>query len=361
MRNAQNIHICNDEVMIHVLDPKNNKPPFLSTRPNSLLDDNDLAEFFLGHITNGLKDSTSKSAKFLHNDNDKPSGLCSGLLNQTIDLITGSQQLANCLNEVMDNNHVIASGDLVVCYFEAENYPNTRFLALFKVDPSKTLLREPLLDEEGHAYVDLRVKPNALPTTKERLQKCVFIRPHEPEDPDFDMLLLDRQTSKSNDNGIAKFFIEDFLDAEYSLNATQRTEKLYKALIASQNIIKNRLTQEERMDLDTRIRSAVTAQFINIDLWIEQLPLSDEIKQAFNQEIQKVLIDREFELDREKGAEFTRRRIFKGEYNLKLSIDATGYERMVTDEGIITNDPSRPPYHRIVIETEKWDEIPYHS
>jgi hypothetical protein len=361
MRDAQDIHICNDEVMIHILDPKNGTPPFLSSRPISLVGREDLANFFLGHIENGLKDSTSKSAKFRAIEAGRPSGLCAGMFDHSITLVSGSQQLASCLDHVMSQNHAIASGDLVVCHFEAINYQGIRFLALFKIDPSSTLLQETRIDEQGQSLVELTVRPNALPTTKEKLQKCAFIRPHNLENPDFDMLLLDRQSSFFKDNGIAKFFIEGFLEAEHSLNDTQRTERLYKALVSSHNQIKNNLTLQENADLDNRIRLAVTGQSINVDSWIEQLPIPEEEKQVIRSEIERNLPDREFNIDQDKGAEFTRRKIFKGDYHLRFAIDAEGYERIIRDEGVISDDPSRPPYRRIVIEAENWDEIPYNK
>lgn len=358
MRDAQDIQICNNDVMLHVLDPKSGLPPFLTNRPISLIGGEGLEKFFIQHIENGLKDSISKSAKFKHIDTLTASGICADLLNGNLPLIEGSQQLARCLNDVMEKNHNIASGDLIVCLFEADNYPGVRFLALIKIDPSEALLQEVKLDEQGHSYIDLRLQPNALPTIKEKLQKCAFIKPLNPRDLDYDMLLIDRQSGNSIDQGVAKFFIEGFLDAEFSLNATQRTERLYKALISSHNQIKNDLTPNESTNLNNRIRDAVTAQSINLDIWIQQLPLSDLHKQLIDQELQRTLPDREFDIDRDLGARFTRRKIFKGDFHLRLAIDSAGFDQIIKDEGWITDDPSRPPYRRIVIETEDWNEIP---
>ena len=359
MRNATNIQVCNNEVAMHILDPKHaHNGTVISAHPISLSGKDDLLAFFCGHIQNGLKDSTSKAAMFKYIDAALPSGLCAGLLDHSLQLLPTSQRLAELLNTVMNNNHNISSGDLVVCLFEADNYPGIRFVALLKIDPSNAFLQETLLDDQGLPYIDLQLRPNALPTIKERLQKCAFIQPLKPRNPDYDMLLLDRQSSADQGKRIAKFFIDDFLDAVYSYDTTQRTKRLYEGLVSAHTQIKSSLSDEQNEDIDNRIRDAVTAQSINLDIWLEQLPISDDHKRKINEVLLNYMPDREFEIDREEGDRVSRKRRFRAEYQFRLSLTAEGYKRIVKEDRWHEEDETRPRYHRLIIETETWDEIP---
>ena len=359
MRSAANIQISNNEVVMHILDPKGeHNGTVISNRPISLNGREDLRAFFCGHIQNGLKDSSSKAAKFRFIDADLPSGLCGGLLDQSLELLPTSKRLAELLNIVMNNNHNISSGDLAVCLFEAENFPENRFLALLKIDPSSAFLQETLFDDQGLPYVDVQLRPNALPTTKERLQKCAFIQALRPRNPDYDMLLLDRQSRAEQGKQIARFFIDDFLDAVYSHDSTQRTKLLYEGLVSAHSQIKSSLSDEQNEDFDNRIRLAVTGKSINLDVWLEQLPFSDDQKDTVNEVLVDYMPDREFDIDRAEGERVSKKRRFRAEYQLRLSLTAEGYQRIVKENKWHEEDGTRRRYHRLVIETETWDEIP---
>ena len=359
MRNATDINICNNEVIIHILDPKHaHNGTVISAHPISLLGRPDLLSFFCGHIQNGLRDTGSKAAKFRYIGEALPSGYSAGLLDGSLQLLPASQRLAELLNTVMDNNHNISSGDLVVCLFEAGNFPGHRFVALLKIDPSNAFSQETLFDDQGLPYIDLQLRPNALPTIKEKLQKCAFIQSLNPRNEDFDMLLLDRQSSADQGKQVAKFFIHDFLDAIYSFDATQRTKRLYEGLVSAHTRIKDTLSDEQNEDLDNRIRDAVTAQSINLDLWLEQLPLSDDHKQLIDEILLSYMPDREFEIDRAEGERVSKKRRFRAEYQFRLSLTAEGYKRVVKEDRWHDEDGIRPRFHRLVIETESWDEIP---
>jgi hypothetical protein len=257
----------------------------------------------------------------------------------------------------MDKNHNISSGDLAICLFEAGNFPGTRFLALLKIDPSSAFLQETLFDDRGLPYVDIQLQPNALPTIKERLQKCAFVQPLRPRNPDYDMLLLDRQSSSEQGKQIARFFIDDFLDAVYSHDSTQRTKRLYEGLVSAHTQVKSALTDEQNEDFDNRIRDAVTGQSINLDIWLEQLPITDDQKETVNEVLLDYMPDREFEIDRTEGERVSKKRRFRAEYQLRLTLTAEGYKRIIKEDRWYEDDGTRPRYHRLVIETENWDEI----
>jgi hypothetical protein len=170
--------------------------------------------------------------------------------------------------------------------------------------------------------------------------------------------LLDRQSSSDQGKQIAKFFIDDFLDAIYSLDTTQRTKRLYEGLVSAHTQIKNSLTDEQNEDFDNRIRDAVTANSINLDIWLEQLPLADAHKKVINGILMSYMPDREFDIDREEGDRASKKRRFRAEYQFRLSLTAEGYKQIVKEDKWHDEDGTRSRYHRLVIETETWDEIP---
>ena len=110
-------------------------------------------------------------------------------------------------------------------------------------------------------------------------------------------------------------------------------------------------------DFDNRIRDAVTADLINLDVWSHQLPLSPEQKQSVNGVLLNYMQDREFEIDRQEGERLSTKRRFRAEYEFRLSLTSDGYKRIVKEDAWHEADPTRPRYHRLVIETDKWDEL----
>ena len=104
----------------------------------------------------------------------------------------------------------------MVCLFETGSIPG-RFLALLKIDPSNGFLQKTLHDNQGNSYIDVQLQSDTLPSTQKHA-KCAFIQAMDPRHPDYDMLLPDRQSSNEQGEQIARFFISDFLDAEYALD-----------------------------------------------------------------------------------------------------------------------------------------------
>jgi hypothetical protein len=257
----------------------------------------------------------------------------------------------------MDQNHNISSGGLAICLFEAENIPG-RFLAILKIDPSDAYVQRALVDEQGNTYTDIQLQADALPSTQEKLQKCAFIRTMDPRYQDYDMLLLDRQSSTDEGRRIAQFFIRDFLEAEYALDSNQRTYRLYQALISAQTQLQRTISSEEIEDFNMRIREVVTSASVNLDDWVDRLPMGRDQKNVINRVLLQCMPDREFDLDREFGRKISTKRRFKAEHNFRLSIDSEGYDRIVKESTWFDDNVTHTQRHRLVIETDQWDEIP---
>ena len=86
---------------------------------------------------------------------------------------------------------------------------------------------------------------DALPTLRERLQKCAFVRTVRPGD-DYHLLVLDRQVPDVS----ARFFMEGFLGAEVAFDDKALTEGLYRALIAARSSLQQTLPMDRLVALD---------------------------------------------------------------------------------------------------------------
>src|SRR6266700_289959 len=143
-----------------------------------------LGEFLAGHIRNGLKDSQTRAAKWPPQvASAEVPATCQALLDGSLDLITASQRLATALQAAIGDDQRIARGALAVALYrdaaagelEAEHY-----VALVKLDPSDVFRPEWHTDENGMRYLSVSELPDALPTLRERLQKCAFVRMMRP-------------------------------------------------------------------------------------------------------------------------------------------------------------------------------------
>jgi hypothetical protein len=311
-----------------------------------------LVDYFVHHIEETLKSPAIKAAQFRNINPEQPSGICMALLRKDLPLVEGSQRLAGALYEILLQDHRITAGDLAVCLFRAENYPYTRFLGIIKVDPSQIFRNVVLEDSRGRKYVSFEAEFNAF--TSEKLQKCAIIQPLEPRHPDYDMLLLDRQIGGPEDGGIARFFSETFLDAKDAFDSYKYTDRLHRSLVNAQNNVTDRLSPAEKQTLEQGIEKAISSRRLNLDRWLEDLSLPEDVKQEIDRTIRPVIPVREFSLDPGLSQKVFQKVKYRGDNGLKLEIPSQFYHVNVVSEELIRDDPDRPPYYRVVIETETW-------
>ena len=355
MWDATNIHL--DQLIVHILDPKRPDGPVLSECTIPLEGNQRLIDYFVTHIQNSLKDSAAKAACFVAMEKEAVSGICKALLDGHLDLVEGSRRLAQQLHGIIKSDKRIKACDLAVCFYQAENQHSvSRYLALLKIDPSEVFRHKTEYDPQGNQYVNFEIETEVMPTTRERLQKCAFVQQLEPRSPDYDMMLLDRQTREKE---VAKFFIKDFLGAKLALDTQQRTSLLYKSLISAYSQIRPELQPHEAESLRQAIDVAITSACINIDSWLQALPLSEVHKEQIDQVVSQKLPDREFEIDKTYAQKLIRKRRFQGDHGLRVVIEASGetYKQVIRSEERV-EEPGSPPYYRIVIHTEKWEEVP---
>jgi hypothetical protein len=250
----------------------------------------------------------------------------------------------------------ISAGDLAVCTYRATNHPNLPYyLALLKIDPTEVLRHKTVENDEGQRYVDFEFTTDVLPTARERLQKCAFIQPLAPR-LEYDMMLLDRQTGPGKVDRLAQFFIDDFMGADPALDPEQRTKRFYMSAMSAQNRLRLELSPAQDETLRTAIEQAVTSTTVNVDTWIASLPLAESQKAQIDQVISENLPDREFETAPEYTERSLRRRVFRGDHKLRVSVLTDEYSQVIRSVERET-PPDAPPYFRVEIHTESWEEV----
>jgi hypothetical protein len=352
MRDATNVQI--DELIIHILDPEG-QGLVLSGITLPLDRSTTLHEYFTRHITETFKSPSIKAAQFRNINPEQPSGACRVMLRGELPLTEGSAQLAQLLYPILERDRRITAGDLAVCFFRAENYPHTRFLAIMKIDPSQVFSHEVKQDARGNHYVTFEPQPKSF--TNEKLQKCALVQPLEPRHPEYDMLLLDRQGKGAENDRVARFFSEIFLDAKDTKDAFEYTERLYKGLIRAENRLRDRLTPEENQELTSHVNQAVASRRLNLDRWVEDLPVEQEVRQEIDRALSVQVGAREFPLDRDLYQRLARKARFQGDHSLRLEVPTDAYNQIIVSETLVTDDPDREPYYRIVIETKTWQRL----
>lgn len=345
-----------DELIVHIVDPRRPDGLVLSERTLPLDGNERLIDYFVTHIQNSLQDPAARAANFVELDDQAASGVCQALLEGTLSLIEGSRRLAERLYQIIARDRRISAGDLAVGFYRAGNRPHIpRYLALLKIDPSEVFRHTTARDPQGNLYVSFEIETDVLPTTRERLQKSAFIQPLDPR-PEYDMMLLDRQVRPPVPLPVARFFAEDFLGAELALDARQRTHRLYTSVVSAHNQLRPELTPQEDEALHEAVYSAITYTSINIDTWLAALPLPEEAKQIIDQIVSQELPDREFEIDRTYAQQLIRKRRFRGDHGLRVELSAERYSQVIQSVEHVS-EPGEPPYYRVEIHTEKWEEV----
>jgi 37-kD nucleoid-associated bacterial protein len=348
MRDSTGIEI--KELIVHAVNPRQPEGFFLSERCIPLntgeMLSNKLTEYFCAHIKKSLGDAATKAARFKALSENTPqevSNLCQAVIREELDIVSASRNLAENLKIIIENDGRISPGNLIMCLYQAENYPDQRYIALMKMDPSDVFRQKIVTDEKGQ-FVTFEIEDSVMPTTQERLQKCAFIR---AQAKDYDMMLLDRQAQKN----VAQFFTRDFLQAEFALDDRERTSKFYRGVTNAMNDIRTELSPDQNRLITSMSRNAVRQKDVNIDNWVESLPLDEKHKKVFTQKLSG-LTDREFLIDQAFYTKLGKRAKYSGDCGLSISIDLADKERIISEQAPKKDDE---PWV-ITIQTMKWQQ-----
>jgi nucleoid-associated protein YejK len=351
MRESKNIQL--KQLMVHLLNHRENNL-VISQRETPFANKLELTKYFIKHITNSLGDPAARAARFVRIAKGITSGICDDLLKGRVDIVEGSKSLAEGLYEVMKSNPVITPGDLIVCRYQATVGDQDRdFLGLLKLDPSEVFRPTEVVDK-GQKYIDFELEDDAMPSTRERLQKCVFVRVLEPRS-EYDMLLLDPQGRSSGDR-VAKFFVETFLGAEWSFDDRARTEEFYRSVITASNIIQDKLTPEKQDKLHQAIDVAMHSDSVSVDNFVDGLKVSKTQKKLIKEKISEKLPDKEFTIDEAAAQRLTKTSRYVGDFGLRVQVRADMQNQVIKGAERVQN-PGEKPFYRVTIETESWEKV----
>jgi hypothetical protein len=307
-----------------------------------------LNQFFAAHIQKALGDENAKIAKFSHTEGVSKIA-CEEIFERNGRFVTNSKKLAEALFVPMRQTRAISAGDMVVCLYTADNYEG-QFIGIFKMDLSKAFTHAIRRNRHG-VRVEIKPQGNVLPSPRQRLQKCVFIRP--PSD-DYDMVILDNQIIHLHDAaGVANFFCRTFLECELWQSDRDKT-KLFRTLTSKWAKTNYEQLEQQQVDLITNAaREAIRSDVVNIQQFanvaIQDRGLREEYLTFLRE---NRLIDVEFSPDRAYAEQATRKKKYKADGGVVVSGDADEFDHIVT----VDNTRDAQNQITVTIKTTRWTE-----
>ncbi|MBS0206776.1 MAG: nucleoid-associated protein [Planctomycetes bacterium] len=305
-----------------------------------------IAKFLSNHIENGLGDHALRAARFVNPAN-------SFVIGHPRDFVPLSRQLATKLQGLMAKDKRISTGALVLCSFKAKlDGQILANLAVLKLDQGDAFKTATAKDRKGRTYVTLDKIADVMPTTRERLQKCAFIRPLTPRPADYDLLVLDRQQVADEP---ARFFTQDFLSAELAGDPVVHTQQFFKHAFLGLNSVRSQIALSEYDKLSSAIRVAVSANSINIDDWASNLRAPAVARKAIVAALRTVIPDATIETDAAEAHRLTKTHVIRGDHKLKITFEAAHASDIVESSQRV-NDPNKGEYVRLILNVKNYVE-----
>lgn len=344
------------EVILQRVDPSEELK--LSERPLPPDTAPEIFDYFRDHISNSLRSQNLGTARFLNLD-DPVADACRGLLSAEGKRVPSALAkslgiLAKRLRPLLPKRRDPRC-DLAVCIYEMEagDGISERRLALLKLDPSEGYRVEVKKDEKGLTFYTMVYETEMLPTPKNELQKCAFVRSLQPRPGDFDLSVLDKESRKSD--VVASYWIHDFLGAEPVLDARRSTKNLLEALVGIENQLLVLDVDLWRNKLAPAVRTALAGETVHLTRrWIDDLGLPIEsAAQVIAGLKDKEVFDRAFPLDRPILEKATQTISFKGDHELRVEVLEVHLEDVVQPPKRVVI--AGEPYYEIVLRTKKWE------
>lgn len=209
------------EAILHIVDNKNSGEPEYSDLTIDISDEK-VNIFIKRHIMESLKDDKILKAKFNNIESNIVLQCYKKMMDEPTSFVEQSKIITNFLFKFMLNRN-ISSGCLILAKYKDER--GNIFLGILKMDNNDIYIheRKKVGDKILNALVQ---RGNGLPSIKQKLQKCAFIKAYDPEDS-YNLLLLDKQPNKT-DEEVAVFFYRYFLDCTLCDNIKTNTVEFFK-------------------------------------------------------------------------------------------------------------------------------------
>lgn len=295
------------------------------------------------HVHRSLGDALAVAASF--DDPQLPTPYAIGRLFDDDEFLDASQDVARQLLGALEADGRISPGTIAVIQYVPDN--GNRCIGLVKFDPSLgfTLAEKRVKEKVG---LTLSSVNGVMPSVRERLQKCAFVR--QPAGGDtYQLLALDRQGRADE---IADWFLHRFLTATAVATAETRTQSFYRAAALARQDVAPDLTEAQKRGLDAARDQALRDKRISTGTFIDnrdELP-TEEIRSRYREVFESAITDKEFDVDRSTADRLLKRAKFVGDGGLTLQVDLDDIERV----GVLERDPI---LNRTFVRlwTETWD------
>lgn len=312
-------------------------------------------DYISSHITNSLAAPSAKAASFLNYSQDL-GGIAQKILNNSTDLLNGSQDIARRLYEILKKDKRISPGVLAVCLFEDHELVNNsetesnlnNYLGILKLDPANGF-KPQIIKKEGITTVDVEIVDDILPSAKQSLQKCAFIRHHDSESS-YDLLALDKQTGGAGN--ISDFFSHKFLMIKEAFDSKTCTEDFYQGFIEVEHQLRSHLDAVGCQSISRARDAALTSKTVDIDYLLDNLTIPDEHIKTAKKIMANFVHNRSFDVDQQVANKLRKKKKYKGDYGVELKFDAKHEDKIdlkVTYE-------SDSPYAKVSFRVKNWEQ-----
>jgi 37-kD nucleoid-associated bacterial protein len=345
MRDPQGITI--KRLVVHILN--NQKDP-----PTMVVSDEECGilpgvnSYFASHIQNSLADEKAKIAKFTRR-NGAVRGLCHQVFQDGDCFLANSRLLAEQLFAPMRQTRAISPGDMVVCLYVAQNL-NSNFIGIFKMDLSEAFTHD-VRKQDGKVRIQITPQENVLPSTKQRLQKCAFIR---PASNDYDMVILDNQISHlTESSGVANFFCRTFLECELWQTDREKTRLFRRLTTKWVDSHYDQLGAQQADVMTTGARQAIRSDSVNVREFARTLIPDPHLRADYERYMEdNNLHDVEFTPDQRYAEQVTQKKKYRGDGGIIVSGDADQFDELVH----VDTTPDAQNRITVTIKTTRWTE-----
>lgn len=257
------------------------------------INNKEILELLKNYIVKSVNDQKSRVAIF-NSTNSNIATAIENLSGSDEEFISNSGKVAKILENIMYSDSRIKEATIAVIEYKINNQNH---YAILKLDLLQSYIPESDIDKLGNKYITISLdKHNALPSKKHKLQKCAFIHANFSEidtsDNGHHMIILDKQ---SGEDDIAKFFIEDFLDASFVRDSKFMTRNFIQL---ARNFTKKKLNGEEKKNFYKSIETQVNQESVSIKDFAENFfGKESETGKLFIAECRSKLGDLEFRTD----------------------------------------------------------------
>jgi len=345
MKNITEVTI--EKAIVHLVDSKK-KLITLSSRELSMKGNSEIAFYFSEHIRKSLNDPSARTAKFKVSSKVKP--MATNAVNNPKGFLKNSQDIAQYLFDSSDRR--ISTGAVAICLFCSSTHQSEqKYLSILKLDPADGFHPVEKKDNDGSIYVIFEKVEKVVPSTGEKLLKCAFISPgDDDDDSEFDLVVLDRQKSTSMEP--AQFFIDTFLGAEFVGSSEDMTRKFYTTSIQAIEKLRPTIGHAKADSVRKAVDAAVSSSVeVDVVQWVGNLTLNNKAKDQFLKDLQSQIPDNSFQIDQIVAEKLTKKKVFKGAYGFKLSIDSDHLSKVVKSR------TSHVGYEEIILNIPDFKEV----